>query len=147
MLTRKRSPGSSKSADCAGFRVLKRALDFVPTVDKPYADTILELLRQGKIVIADLSQGDPVIIQLYSECQRIFADAMDKFIKAQSNNFIQMYFEEAHNLLPKKKNRDLSQIYNRLAKEGAKLNLGIVYATQEVSSISSNILKNGRTGL
>ena len=47
-----------------------------------------------------------------------------------------------HNLFPKKDDKDLSQIYNRLAKEGAKLNIGLTYATQEVSSISSNILKN-----
>ncbi|EJP8127855.1 ATP-binding protein, partial [Salmonella enterica subsp. enterica serovar Agona] len=51
-------------------------------------------------------------------------------------------FEEAHNLFPKKDDKDLSQIYNRIAKEGAKLHLGMIYATQEVSSISSNILKN-----
>ena len=67
---------------------------------------------------------------------------MKRFIANQPNNFIQFYFEEAHNLFPKKEDKDLSQIYNRLAKEGAKLNLGLIYATQEVSSISSNILKN-----
>ena len=54
----------------------------------------------------------------------------------------QFYFEEAHNLFPKKEDKDLSGIYNRIAKEGAKLNIGMIYATQEVSSISSNILKN-----
>jgi hypothetical protein len=144
MLTRKRNSGA-KAADCAGFRILKRALDLhTASTDKPYADTILELLRKGKIVIADLSQGDPTIIRLYSEkiCQRIFADAMHRFIQNQSNNFIQIYFEEAHNLFPKKEDKDLSQVYNRLAKEGAKLHIGLIYATQEVSSISSNILKN-----
>jgi len=143
MLTRKRSPKGSDN--CAGFRVLNRALGLhTSSIDTPYADTILELLRQGKIVIADLSQGDPSTIRLYSEkiCRRIFDDAMNNFIQSHSNNFIQMYFEEAHNLFPKKEDKDLSQIYNRLAKEGAKLQLGIIYATQEVSSISSNILKN-----
>lgn len=53
-----------------------------------------------------------------------------------------MYFEEAHNLFPKRTEADLSQIYNRIAKEGAKLRLGLIYATQEVSSISANVLKN-----
>ncbi|MEJ7666796.1 MAG: hypothetical protein WKG07_48470 [Hymenobacter sp.] len=67
---------------------------------------------------------------------------MDRFTSNEPNNFIQFYFEEAHNLFPKKDDKDLAQIYNRLAKEGAKLNLGMTYATQEVSSISSNILKN-----
>lgn len=143
MLTRKRTPG--RNADCSGFRVLSRALAMhTESIDKPYAETIVDLLRQGKIVIADLSQGDPQIIRLYSEkiCRRIFDSAMDRFIKAESNNFVQMYFEEAHNLFPKKEDKDLSQVYNRLAKEGAKLHIGLIYATQEVSSISSNILKN-----
>lgn len=102
------------------------------------------LIRNGKIVIVDLSQGDPEIQNLYSEkiCRAIFNSSMKNFIEAKSNNFVQFYFEEAHNLFPKKDDKDLSQIYNRIAKEGAKLNLGMIYATQEVSSISSNILKN-----
>ena len=81
---------------------------------------------------------------MFSErlCSRIFSDSMARFIENIPNNFIQFYFEEAHNLFPKKEDKDLSQIYNRIAKEGAKLNLGMIYATQEVSSISSNILKN-----
>src|SRR5947199_4650739 len=114
------------------------------SLDKPFETEIVEHLRAGRIVIVDLSQGDPTIQALYSEriCQRVFADAMARFVKAQPNNFIQFYFEEAHNLFPKKDDKDLSQIYNRLAKEGAKLNLGLIYATQEVSSISANILKN-----
>ena len=75
-------------------------------------------------------------------CNAIFADAMQRFIDNEDSNYIQLYFEEAHNLFPKKDDKDLSQIYNRLAKEGAKLHLGLIYATQEVSSISSNVLKN-----
>ncbi|MFN8495694.1 MAG: DUF87 domain-containing protein [Caldilineaceae bacterium] len=143
MLTRRSRPG--RGVDCAGFRVLKRALDLhTDSLGKSYADEILELLRAGKIVIADLSQGDPEVIRVYSEkiCTRIFYDALTRFINSESNNFVQMYFEEAHNLFPKKEDKDLSQIYNRLAKEGAKLHIGLSYATQEVSSISASILKN-----
>jgi len=109
-----------------------------------FEEEITTKLKVGKIIIVDLSQGDPEIQNLYSEkiCRSIFNSSMRNFIDAKPNNFIQFYFEEAHNLFPKKDDKDLSQIYNRIAKEGAKLHLGMTYATQEVSSISSNILKN-----
>lgn len=113
-----------------------------------FEDDILQSLRMGEIVIVDLSEGEEIIRRTYSEkiVTRIFTDSMQRFIKNQDEengfNTIQMYFEEAHNLFPKGNNSDLSDIYNRLAKEGAKYKLGINYATQEVSSISSNILKN-----
>lgn len=143
VLTRKTKPGGAPSV--SGYIKLRELKDLhTATVDKPFADEILECLRVGKIIIVDLSQGDPRIQRLYSEriCQQIFVDAMRRFISNEPNNFVQFYFEEAHNLFPKKEDKDLSQIYNRLAKEGAKLNLGLLYATQEVSSISANILKN-----
>jgi DNA helicase HerA-like ATPase len=114
------------------------------TSTKSFSDEIPELLRSGKIVIVDLSQGSETVQTIYSEkiCRSIFNDSMGRFIQNLPNNFIQFYFEEAHNLFPKKEDKDLSSIYNRLAKEGAKLYLGMIYATQEVSSISANILKN-----
>jgi len=142
MLTRKRTSGGE--ADCAGFRVLNPIREqHTSTIQKPFDEDILELLRAGKIVIVDLSLGDPELQSMFSEriCQRIFQDSMRRFTETKPNNFIQFCFEEAHNLFPKKDDKDLSQIYNRIAKEGAKLNLGLIYATQEVSSISSNILK------
>ncbi|MBE9214462.1 DUF87 domain-containing protein [Plectonema cf. radiosum LEGE 06105] len=142
MLTRKSRSG--KRADCSGFRVLKPVIEqHTSTAQEPFDLDILNNLRQGKIVIIDLSLGNPEIQRMFSEriCNRIFADAISRFTSTQANNFIQFYFEEAHNLFPKKEDTNLSQIYNRLAKEGAKLNLGLIYATQEVSSISSNILK------
>lgn len=124
------------------FRPIKKYHS--PNSKNSFEGDIVGRLRKGEIIIIDLSQGDPVLQKTYAEmiCVRIFNDAMNRFINMQPNNFIQFYFEEAHNLFPQKDDKDLSRIYNRIAKEGAKLNIGLIYATQEVSSISSNILKN-----
>lgn len=142
MLTQKRTLSSGQ---VSGYRKLVSLNKYhTNTTKSSFTQEILEDLRNGKIVIIDLSQGDPKIQQTFSEriCKSVFQDAMNSFVNNTPNNFIQFYFEEAHNLFPKKDDKDLSQIYNRIAKEGAKLNLGMIYATQEVSSISSNILKN-----
>jgi len=143
MLTRQRQPG--KPSPITAYNKLRGILNqHTSKGDEPFEEAIVKHLRQGGIVIADLSQGDPELQRMFSEsiCRKVFQDAMDRFIHSDHNNYIQFYFEEAHNLFPKKDDKDLSQVYNRLAKEGAKLHLGMVYATQEVSSISSNILKN-----
>ena len=129
MLTRKTKPGGN--ANVNGFRKLRPITELhTETVSKPFDQEIMNELRAGQIIIIDLSQGDPTIQQLYSEriCRYIFNEAMNRFIKNLPNNFLQFYFEEAHNLFPNKEDKDLSQIYNRLAKEGAKLNIGLIYA-------------------
>ena len=143
MLTRKRTPGGD--ANYSGFRKLVSFRNYhTSRSESSFERDIVRKLRAGEIVIIDLSQGDPVIQATYSEkiCSTIFSDAMSHFVQNRRPNFVQMFFEEAHNLFPKKDDKDLSQIYNRIAKEGAKLKLGLVYATQEVSSISANVLKN-----
>lgn len=143
MLTRKTKPGGAASV--GGYRQLRNLQKFhAATTGTSFEAGILEKLRKGQVVIIDLSQGDPNVQRTYSEriCRHIFKDAMERFISNEASNYIQFYFEEAHNLFPKKDEADLTQIYNRLAKEGAKLRLGLAYATQEVSSISSNVLKN-----
>lgn len=142
-LTRKAKPGAQATE--AGFRKLIPMRDYhTATLQQSYEDEVVDLLRKGKIVLIDLSQGEPGLQRTYSDrlCVAIFREAMARFISNQEANFVQMYFEEAHNLFPKQKESDLTIIYNRIAKEGAKLNLGLIYATQEVSSISANVLKN-----
>uniref|UniRef100_UPI00248FE23D ATP-binding protein n=1 Tax=Helicobacter suis TaxID=104628 RepID=UPI00248FE23D len=100
-------------------------------------------LRAGEIVLLDLSTASGAVQEKYISrlCAYIFQQSMDKFTSERTPEFIQMYFEEAHNIFPKD-DKDLKNIYNRLAKEGAKLNIGISYSTQEVSSIAPSILKN-----
>lgn len=142
-LTQYKSPGDKTFV--SGYSKLKPLIPYhTNKSEQSFEIDIIDKLRSGKIVIIDLSQGDGDIQRLYSEriCTKVFNESSHRFINNRPNNFVQFYFEEAHNLFPKKDDKDLSQIYNKIAKEGAKLNLGMIYATQEVSSVSSNILKN-----
>ena len=108
-----------------------------------YKKDIDSALREGKIILVDLSTASTETQQKYIDrlCSYIFSQSMEKFTNDEEPEFIQMYFEEAHNIFPKD-DQDLKNIYNRLAKEGAKLKIGISYSTQEVSSIAPSILKN-----
>ena len=53
---------------------------------------------------------------------------------------IVIYVEEAHNLIGK--GAELTDMWPRIAKEGAKARIAFVYATQEPSSVHPNILAN-----
>jgi len=111
--------------------------------NKDFKSEIDRHLRNGKIVLVDLSTASEDVQNVYITklCKHIFNQSMKSFTEGKRPASIQLYFEEAHNIFPKD-DKDLKNIYNRLAKEGAKLHLGISYSTQEVSSISPSILKN-----
>ena len=113
-------------------------------VDKDYADMIYEHLLEGKLVIIDQSLGEESMNRNVAErvMWTMLSTHLATFGTGVPPKPILVYVEEAHNLLPRKTAESEVNIWARLAKEGAKLNLGLVYATQEVSALQNNILKN-----
>ena len=105
-------------------------------------DEVLGHLKNGKIVILDLSAGPVEIRTVLSEriARRIFEHSMTILNSGVAPPNMVIYVEEAHNLIGR--DEDLTHTWPRIAKEGAKARIAFVYATQEPSSIHPNILAN-----
>lgn len=107
-----------------------------------FVKEIIEELDIGRTVILDLGNANDNIRRYFSDLvsKAVFNQQEKKFVSNKlKNHFIQLYFEEAHNLFPKDGN-DTTSTYARFAKEGAKFHIGIVYSTQSPSTISKELL-------
>lgn len=103
---------------------------------------ILALLDGGKTVILDLGNASDQIRRYFADMlsKAVFSHQETKFVgNALGNHYAQLYFEEAHNLFPPE-SKDLTGVYARFAKEGAKFHIGMVYSTQSPSTINSELL-------
>lgn len=127
-----------------GYRILINAKEFhsCDRDDKEVYGEIYKLLQDGKIVILDLSVGIAKMRERISSdlARYIFTTSMNTFTDGKNPPHIMIYIEEAHNLIGK--GMPLTDMWPRIAKEGAKYKIGLVYATQEVSSVHPNILSN-----
>ena len=128
-------PGRSGTTLIQPYRIYhhREAGDFI--------NEILELLDCGQTIILDLGNANEEVRNYFSNelSKAVFNHQNDKFTNNRlGNHFVQLYFEEAHNLFPS--NDEPNDTYSRFAKEGAKYHIGTVYSTQSPTTIYADLL-------
>ena len=134
---------NSKDSYINGYKVLVHAKPYHSALrNTEVSEEIYNHLKDGKIVILDLSVGNATLREKISKkiAAYLFNESMRYFTDGKTPPNIVVYIEEAHNLIGK--GMELTDTWPRLAKEGAKYRIALVYATQEVSSVHPNILAN-----
>lgn len=113
------------------------------TQNDPAIEIYQELVR-GRIVIVDLHVGASAITKALSESitARLLEKQTEIFTSGKDAPAIQVMLEEAHNLFDSDRYKNDRDVWVRLAKEASKLNLGMTYATQEVSGVAHQVKAN-----
>ena len=129
------------SNNSSGPNVLSKCRQFHSGHATDVLKEIPEILHESKTVILDLSNGAPALVRYLTDqiCTKVFRYQENLFTENDlRDRYVQIYAEEAHNYFPSKDTEN--SIYLRIAKEGAKYHIGLVYATQSPSSISGELL-------
>ena len=130
------------STASTGPAVIRGMLKYHDPKAGDFVSEIMKLLDEGKTVILDLGNAPPEVMTYFSVylSKAIFYHQVEKFSNDDlGDHYLQLYFEEAHNLFPTKE-EDEVDIYRRIAKEGAKYHMGMVYSTQSVTTINRDLL-------
>ena len=105
---------------------------------------ISKFVRQGKTVFIETARANEIVRAALSEriCRQVLGDMTEEFSTGTlGDHYVVLYFEEAHTLF-NKDDSDLNSVYNKIAKEGAKFHISMVYATQSMTTLSPDLLKN-----
>lgn len=129
-----------------GFRGLRPLVKFHdPNTTRHIGEEIYSDLGEGRIVIVDLHLGGESVIQRLSSIvtEYLLEKHTEAFTNGEEPQPIQVMLEEAHNLFSERQySKDSPDIWVRLAKEAAKLKIGMIYATQEVSGVAHQVKAN-----
>jgi hypothetical protein len=129
----------------AGDAAIKRLKPFHdPAAIGEIGELVWEDMQAGRLVIIDLSQGNSSVVKTLSEriVTTLLDHARDDFSAGKKPRPFQIVVEEAHNLFERGKRETDSDPWVRLSKEAAKYKVGMMYATQEVSSVDQRVLSN-----
>lgn len=128
-----------------GFKALLDVKPFhSPLASDDYAVKIYDDLVAGRIVIVDLSKGTDRVLQFASErvIRHVLAKQAALFAAGQTPHRIQICLEEAHRLFARDKFQQSTSTdpYVTMAREAAKFNLGMIFATQEPAAVDDSVL-------
>lgn len=98
----------------------------------------------GRLSIVDLSSGNDQVAKVMSEriVTHLLNRAGERFRADDDPVDMQIIVEEAHNLFERGGRDVADDPWVRLSKEAAKYRMGLIYATQEVTSVDKRILSN-----
>ncbi len=125
-----------------GPRILRPFMIYHDPAAGDFVTSIVQSLDGGQTVILDLGNATDEIRLYFSNLlsRAVFSHQEHKFTSNRlGEHYVQLYFEEAHNLFPKD-DKDFTGVYTRFAKEGAKFHIGMVYSTQSPSTINKELL-------
>jgi hypothetical protein len=107
-------------------------------------EQVWEDMQAGRLAIVDLAHGSGEVAKTISEStvNHLLSRANERFRSGQDAVPFQIVVEEAHNLFERGAKDVAGNPWVRLSKEAAKYRIGLVYATQEVSSVDQRILSN-----
>lgn len=110
---------------------------------QPVEEQVWDDMVNGRLAIVDLSRGTGDVPRIISE------NIVNYLLRKESERFVsgscvpvQVVVEEAHTLFERDSQDVAGNPWVRLAKEAAKYRVGLVYATQEVTSVDRRILAN-----
>ena len=129
----------------SGKAAVRYIQDFHTTAsDQRVEDQVWDDMMNGRLAIVDLAYGSGDVPRIISEniVNHLLNRANERFRSNQQPVRFQIVVEEAHNLFERGAKEVAGNPWLRLSKEAAKYAIGLVYATQEVSSVDQRILSN-----